>query len=353
MVLTEQLTTQIAKTAEYERAHQKFLEGKIPFPNTGLSINDQISWIYREGVRQELADRLDGQFWISEDIAMAEDCILLAGETKNVTIVLPETEKLGPLGGLNEYAFSLIYSHTRSRFAQIGLEVLATSGHTLAETVREKEINGKMRKVAEVTVSNHAAAPIELKQGAEFFCLYYWDGKTIEGEELVKSVGSEILLSGEEGVDWAWWRKPTVNGELSEIQGIELFLDPTSFTLTPLSDEPINLHHGADPNHNRGGVDQLLRPLKHDLPQNQERLYIGETKARLDISSNMHAILDPAATRYGDGPVVVDKWFYQTNSLILRGGNTHNRIRVEVQCDGRFPSSVFILFAPASKKKET
>lgn len=331
----------IEGTPEFFDAYHAFRNEGPLIAQTGISLEQQLLFLYREALRLELEERLKGAFWISQDIATAAHAIILPGEIQNIPIELPR--ELGPFTDLHEYSFSLIQSCTRSRFGQLGLEVPPNTGMYIAGTIRKIGDNGSSKRVAYIPVINYAARPIALNEGTKFFYFYYGNEKPLRGNDLTQFLGSDITVSGEQGRDWDWWYESLPSGEQGEIQGIELFLDEKSFKTIPAHTESISIDDTSITNHNRQGVDQFL--CVADQPQCSQ-LYVAETKSHLKIGSRLHGILDQLHTRY-DGKIHSGEKFYQTNSVVFQGGNTNSRIRVEVLCDDEWPSSVFVAFWPA------
>lgn len=286
----------------------------------GVTKDDVLLLAYREFVRTGL-NKLG--FIVTPDIASAKTQIIPVNELASVPIIIPED--FFPIPNLHPYALSVLYATTRSRYAMVGLAVV--KGGILHNAV---------------TVINHSNRPVELSKGEAFFYAYYFDGKTIRGEELGNRIGNkqdaEIRVVGRENVDWRKWYGANKAHSPENLRGIEFMIDPKSRRWISPSDEPIRLHDKTAENHLRGLLDTYLTG---PIPQTDEQIFwVSESSAELYLDPSVHGILE---------------WFvsesdhdFQTNSVLFKGGNTYGRMRYEIVSSTtkeRIPKSVIMRFA--------
>lgn len=330
------------ETPEFREAYRAFRRGEAV--SSVLDPHVRELFAYRMEVREELNAR--GKFWISPDIATDMDVIIPPNRTAKYVDIRLEPDKLSPFTEYNPYAVSCAYETTRSRFAQLGLEVIEGSSAEIARTFYwTQEEDGSKRYGAAVPVVNYAARPIFLPRGTRFFYLYYWDWKTIQGEELVDLVGKEIGLSGEEGKEWKWSYWPRFEGQVEGINGIELLIDEESQQWVPSGNEPMSISDGSIENHNRAGVDAYLaKPIpKVEKPI----LWIAETQSEVNLKEGVNGIVGRFIPRSESEPEYFE---FQTNALLLQGGNTYGKMRTEIYSattPDLIPKSSFVRFARA------
>jgi hypothetical protein len=339
-----------AESSVFNQAYNDFRLGQT---GVALDARETALFNYRLLKREELNSALEGGFWISPDIAVATSATIAPGERVFVPITLPD--KPVPLPCFDHpCAFSILLPSTRSRFAQLGLEVLPSAGFSIAQTPLIEPKSGELRAI--IPVINYAARPIHLPEGTKFFYLYYWNGKTITGQSLINLLGSAVKISGVEGKDWRWWygqeamdvglRREHVQGK--DIQGIELFLNPESQAWIPPSCEPMAISDASASNHNRAEIDQFL---KKPVPESEESLFwVAETSASLAISPTIHGLVDWVVTLSGEPVATDDNSHHQTNSTLIRGGHTFGKMRVEIfspTTEDVIPRTVLLRFAKA------
>jgi hypothetical protein len=343
----------IVESPLFIEAYRDFRQGKT---DVALDEKEAALFDYRSLKREELNRILERGFWIGPDIAIATSATIAPGEQVFVPISLPD--KPVPFPNFDHpYAFSVLHASTRSRFAQLGLEVLQSTGFSIAQTlyIEPKEDKpGELRAI--IPVVNRAARPIHLPEGVKFFYPYYWEGDTITDHSLKDLLGSEIKINGVEGKDWRWWygqiskdggiRREHV--QRKELQGIEFFLNPESQAWIPPSDKPMTISDAQIDNHNRAEIDQFL---KKPIPESNEPLFwIAETSASLEISPAIHGLVDWVVTQSGEPVATDDNSHHQANSTLIRGGNTFGKMRVEIfspTTKDVIPKTVLLRFAQA------
>lgn len=288
---------------------------------------------YKWNVKQWVNQELNGHFWISPDIAVAEDTIVppYPSGPGRIPIVFPDN--LGPFSQLGPYALSVTDITTRSRFAQLGIEV--DSNTALIGLTKQ------------VSIMNFAKRPIYLAANTPICYLYYMSKPLLGGKALENALGNSIKITGNEGVDWRrWYGNPRINPRRS-LLGLEFFIHPDSRRTVLPGNELMSIDGGEATNHNRTAVDQFLAPLPIS---DEEMLVIAETKAEIELNSTIHGLCD-MATAYGKAEVgafrIPD---FQVNSLLLRGGNTYGRVRTETWgriLQGQIAETLLVKFVDA------
>ena len=177
-------------------------------------------------------EQLEGRFWKSSDISVAQNIVLPQGESKYVPISLPSN--LRPFRNLPVDMFSYSNFSTRSRYAQLGLSVSADAGHIITETIEQRVYReGEEGLRAFVDVTNYSQRPISLAKGAGLFRLYAYPysertDRVIlgEGKKLLDMIKTgEIAIDGQRGEDWEIALDKEYEGDESA-WGMVLRIDP-------------------------------------------------------------------------------------------------------------------------------
>lgn len=307
----------------------------------GFSTDDVALLLYREWVREKLKETLAGKFWVGPDLATTKESLIEPHSLTFIPVLLPENL---PLLRFHPYAFSCVYASTRSRYAQMGLEVSRNAGTEIAKTFQEvSRPDGSLVYQAQIPVVNQSARAIHLSCGEKFFYLYWWSGETITGQKLVDLVGSAIKIQGEQGKDWQWWYNSA-----GETGGIEFLIDPQSRSWIPPDSQPMRIADGPVTNHSRETVDAYL---KKPIPRTEKPLFwVGETQAEIILDPTVHGLVDMSVTCGIGGCVEKENRDFQTNSVIIQGGNTAGRIRAEVSSptiEDEIPKAILLRFAMA------
>lgn len=302
---------------------------------------------YRMDARNALNERLHGNFWKSPDLACDTNVILPPNGSLAFVDVRLEEDKMPPFDEFNPYALACTYANTRSRFAQLGVEVPPDATSEITRTFGWRVENGKHVFVATMPVRNHSGRPISVQEGSSFAYLYYWDGKYIEGGELLKLMGDKLVIPDKDRHLWKWWYGNSKNRGIEDIKGIEFLLDEESKAWIPPSDEIMNLDAGNAYNHNRGEVDKYL--VKGIPEQEKPLLWIAETAAEFEIKEGVNGLVDTLVPRN-----VVSSFYdneSQTNSVVIAGGNTYGKMRTEIissTTDALRPKSSVMRFVKAA-----
>ncbi|MCL4354717.1 hypothetical protein M1349_04620 [Patescibacteria group bacterium] len=306
----------------------------------------------RKNWSEQTKRKFGNTFHFSPDIASAENIVIYPNEPTLVPVSFPKD--MPPFidsnlleTGLASYALDHAEGHTRSRFAQLGLEVTENPGLWISNTgfVSGENIEAK------VIVKNYSKRPILLPEGTDFFNLYFWNKKIAMNNELRDIIGSKIQISGIEGQDWRYWYCIDGYGE-DLLAGIELKINPDSRSWIPPSSEPMVISGLQAENHNRSAVDEYL---ESPIPQSEKKiLWIAETSSRLKLNG-VTGILSMAVSPAGMPIKTHENGGFQTNSVVLQDGNTDSHIRTEIfsaTLEDQIPQHVLVHFTkPYSVKK--
>lgn len=334
------MKTPEAKPTPFDEAYTNFAKGTRQNP-FGFSADDIILSLYRLWVREKLKELFGGKFWVGPDIATANSARLEPNCRTLVPIAIPSDLK--PFTDLHPYAFSCVYASTRSRYAQLGLEVSKATGVEIAATLQPVQDSHDSYK-ALIPVINQGVRAIHLSCGEKFFYLYWWGGATVTGQKLVDLVGSKIKIEGEQGKDWQWW-----HNSAGEIGGVEFLIDPQSRAWIPPHTEPARISDGQTVNHSRDIVDAYL---KKPVPQTGKPLFwVGETRAEITLDPSVHGLVDMSvACSMGACISEEENFDFQANSVLIQGGNTAGRLRTEIcspTTEDKIPQAILLRFAMA------
>lgn len=334
------MRTPEARPTPFDEAYTNFAKGirRNPF---GISVDDIALLLYRRYVREKLKETLGGKFWIGPDLATTAELTIEPDSLAYIPISLPAN--LSPFTNFHPCALSCTHASTRSRYAQLGLEVSET-GAEIAKTFQKVwNADGSLGYEAQVSVVNQSARAIHLSQGEKFFYLYWWDGTTVTGQKLVDLVGSKIKIRGEQGKDWQWW-----HNSAGKISGIEFLIDPQSRAWIPPHTKPVRISDGQTINHSRGTVDSYL---KKTIPRTEKPLFwIAETSAEITLDPPIHGLVDMSVACGMGACVDGGSRDFQTNSIIIQGGNTAGRIRTEIcspTTEDKIPQAILLRFTMA------
>lgn len=298
----------------------------------------------RRQINEEIRETTTG-FWKSGDIATAESIVVEPGRPIAVDVVVPDD--LGPLDLYYPWSLHLAYVHTRSRFAQLGLEVRQTAGIAMSCMARPEYECDDSRHLSTVFVDNHSQRAVYLPEDTRLFNLYYYTAQPLRGENLIKSIGTDISIGGQEGEDWRWWYAGEEK-RLENIEGIEFFIDFDSRAYIPPNPVPIVINDGSALNHNREEVASYLR---RPIPiQREHLLTIAKSKSTLDLSILVHGLVDTGLSyrNYPIGTHSVEG--HQLASVIMEGGSTSGQFITEFlenTLESTSPRTVAVRFFPA------
>ncbi len=295
-------------------------EATVPMIDRGAFIRDA-----RRLVVEEVKEEVGGSFWKSADVKTANDFVVQpGGERTRVSVVIPED--LGPFAKYVPWGLSLPYATTRSRYAQLGLEICPHTDLSMSHSCYPSEPDYEGIRIADVYVKNFSQRAIRLPEDTGFFYLYYFNSPPLRGKNLMKMVGNDIKIGGEEGVDWRWWCPKT--RDVDKIEGIEFFIDPESKAWIAPDNTEITIGSGSASNHNRAGVDAYLEspvPVVKD-----PILTIAESKSSLELSEDVNGLVETGVVYGGNRIGIVDPHARHLDSIYMEGGNTYGKFRTEV-----------------------
>lgn len=301
------------------------------------SNNSQLAPL-REEFGAQLKFLLKDHYWVSDDILIAEKRKIPAGDWRTIPIILAD---LGPFRDLNPYALALAWVTTRSRFAQLGLEMQEHGRMMIGESMRPGK-DGLMH--AETIVYNHADRDLGLAANSAVGLMIYGEREPLTGDDVSFAIRRRMLIQGIEGDDWVEYYSP----ETGVLSGIELFIDPNSRKTIKPGKKPMRIDNGPVSLHNRAGVNKYLE--KYNPRPNEQTFVVSETTANMYLPPQIHGFCSQDVVRSG----LIDVKAFQTNSIFLAGGNTGkpdlpNAIRAEhvVFPGGRIPNSLIVRFANA------
>lgn len=261
---------------------------------------------FRMLYHKELEKRIGKRFWKSKDLSVAEDFTLECGYVSYVPLLLPSN--LAPFEGLPVDVFCYAGSSTKSRYAQIGVDVLPPAGQVVAESLEYENYPKNEGKIFRVyaPVANNSNRPIHFSEGSGLFRLYIHpmlvQPQLIrEGKRLSKLVkNGEIRLSGQQGKDW-----------MLRASGIVLRIDPNKRTWIPQSPNnfPIRIPDETGIDY-REIIDRYLEPV----PISSSLLHwTGETVSAIQLGAGINAIIDRNPSIDGKVPTRT----FNANSVIV------------------------------------
>lgn len=290
--------------------------------------------LYRMLYRQELEKRVGKKFWKSQDIPVAEDFTLECGYLSYVPFLLPSN--LAPFEGLPADVFCYAGSSTRSRYAQIGVDVLPPAGQVIAETLEYENYPKDEGKIFRVyaPVGNNSNRPIHFSEGSGLFTLYIHPTLVQpqlirEGKRLSKLVeNGEIRLSGQKGKDW-----------MLRSSGIVLRIDPEKRMWIPQSPDssPLQIPDEAGIDY-RAVIDRYSEPVPISASLLHWR---GETVSAIQLGAGINAIIDRNPSIDGHVPTRT----FHTNSVVVDEG-FDSTIRTEIisPTDSDSPNYILLRF---------
>lgn len=215
-----------------------------------------------------------------------------------------------------------VYLSMCSRVAQLGLDANAKTALEIclaAETVT----NGSSCFTIEVSMINHGARAIAIKEDARVFRLYsYSKDQIVRGAELRELVDrADIKIEGSEGTGWEW----DIDDEGNPI-GVYVSIKPNSIMWIPPDSNAQPLVVDERVHDYRQVIDTLLQPA----PQTGESiLWIAETP-KITLSTSVDAILAREVVIFGEGGLPVATELIQINSRLIDGGKTDWPVRLEI-----------------------
>lgn len=241
----------------------------------------------RDAGGREVAPR----FWKGQDVLVAKDVtvghlgsfveIVIANGSLPLIRTFSDIPKIGRL-----------FPSTRSRLAQLGLEVIEGAQRRV-ERIIEKQSIGSVDLMnrsfsTTVPVVGHGMREVRLEKGTPLF-RFYSPGAPIKGEELEDLVSSgEIAVEGRRGDDWNFvYESPY---EKSVPWGIAVRITGPRFWI-PSSVSPIPAQEVIETRDYREVLNKFYEPIPKIIESKESILWVGETKA-LHLSEKIDAVID-------------------------------------------------------------
>jgi len=289
------------------------------------------SGFYKLGIKEEQLSIPDGDFWIGSDLKISHPLTLKPGSATTVKIDITPDNLPGDTRLLRQAHVS-----TRSIFMQLGVEVGHETTEILDWTLQGEGTN-KMQ--AAIPLRNVGNRTVKIPTGMGVGSLFLWNGRTFSNGDIEKLVEtSEVRMSGEEGVDWRYYKE--ADGVAS---GIQYRIDDRFRKFIAPSPDPIEMSDFSN-RHDRDKIDRLLM----DVPESGTAIdWITQTKSEIGLSKNINAIIE-----HNLNP---NKKFFDElhrNSLLLKGGDDW-RIRLELFSptdEESVPHWVLLRFAAATSR---
>jgi len=269
--------------------------------------------------RETLTSNPEAKFGISPDIKIAETIIIPPiKEAIPVSVIVPaafmfhaaEIKKDNPDFNLQNTPRSR-YAQQGINFQNLGLQVENLSGSQLT-------LDGGIQTTA--LVSNHSNRAIKIKDGSGIFKLYYDTGaRLVNGELAAAFQRGDIVIEGEPGDseenNWNYIRDNRTNSVI----GIKMRISDVRKWFAPDQQaEPLEIDDES-----RSFRAEISKHLVEAPKSSIPRLWIGETKAKMTLNGDVHAIIHPVASNENDRLTLSDIGAH-LDSRVLYPGNTNN-----------------------------
>lgn len=293
----------------------------------------------------DIFERRGGKFWKSPDIETAADIILSPESVGYVPVTIPPNLEL--FKDLHVDAFAFVHVSTRSRYAQLGVEVPRDARVTIPASLKDEIYSEDSKDLtAFVPVRNLSSRTVEIPQKTRLLQLYIESAVQRQKQSLLELLENrDVEIGGERGTDWDYWTIDpfgnNTSGKVLEIDdlliGLRLRLDPQKRMWLPPDPEgrPFKIPEGTEVDY-RKAVNQELKPA----PISEKPIFwIGETTSRLALDPGVNALI--VATGQGDRR----RDMRHINSLLIDGGSNW-KIRTEIISPTalNFPTEIFLQF---------
>lgn len=272
-----------------------------------------------------MAERLgfnpEGRLWKGPDVVTSSP-VLLEKLRRAIIPVIITPDSLPP----SSRNFRELQISTRSRLAQVGLEVHGVIEDEITEGVSDFRAN--------VEVTNHCQRPIKLEEGFSVFRFFHESpGAAIDRRALESIFAAGIIkIEGEEGVDWEWSR----NGIFVSINSEGRKWIPPDSNNTPIIIDGKVVDYRSS-----------IAPLFVPISQTDEKiLWIGETP-KITMPDSIEMILSKSAF-HNHKDIQPDNVGVQINARLIDGSKTGWRIRTEVESSTnpkKIPNVIHMRFA--------
>jgi hypothetical protein len=271
--------------------------------------------------------------WKGADIKVGADVVIKDSAIVSIVIdqgALPEDDNffISSIRGLK--------ASTKSRLAQLGLEVDESVGRQVSELASKRgyKIGSGTIITAQALVHNFSARPISLEKGTDLFRFFDTPKKSLEGEDLLVEgedlldlfLNREIQISGHRRKDWDWTHGNGYIKSNGDINGVAVRIKSGNRLWIPPSDIPISAREIQEAEDYRSMLGLYFVPV----PITEQSIFwIGET-VDMSLGKGIEAELGKAVAPNLAAIGSLDKWGEQINARLIDGGKTKWPVRVEV-----------------------
>lgn len=295
-------------------------------------------------MKERLQKTPEFPFWKGADIASTQNVIVPRLGYSSVGMNIPH-------GGLPNFLVqhpelaSKIRASTRSRWAQLGLEI-EDNGTQLQEALASSSQGFENPNGLDISVqvNNHSQRDILIPLGARVFRSFYETEKhKYVGNDLLKVIESKkVAVEGKPGETWeiAYDSKKTPVGMYVKITNDRRWI-PRDRSRNP---KLMQISDKGDKY--RDEIDQMLVPVP-ETPQ--VKLWIGET-VRMTLAHEINGILHSAVSPNLQGRGSLNSFGTHVNSHLIDGGKTDWGVRVEVNSStvrAQMPNFAYFYFVKA------
>ncbi len=269
-------------------------------------------------------ERLTGgpeqKFWVGADVILRDKYALIPPRnTANPKLI----EVNIPFNALPHHlvfkpdALSQVEETGRSRYMMAGLEFYVDSS-IIRDAVREDNSDNR-GYLAQVV--NHSNRSIYIPHEESLFRFFY-PGQQLQGEQLTQAIGNNIVLSGEEGVDWVVARDRS-----GTPQGINARIDDAGFYVPYDRDaSPMDISSTT-----RNFRDEIRTKFMKVVPSSGTSLFwIGFTVSEMHLAAGYNAMLHPLVFRESNGAGTLYSIGSHRQSHVIDEGTNRN-IMLEIE----------------------
>ncbi len=296
-------------------------------------------------MNERLSPTPEFPFWKGADIATTQNVIVPKLGYSAVGMNIPHGGLPSFLRQHSELA-SKIRASTRSRWAQLGLEI-EDNGTQLQEALTSSSsgLENPNGLNISVQVNNHSQRDILIPLGAKVFRSFYETEKhRYVGNDLLNLMESrKVAIEGNPGETWeiAYDSKKKPVGMYVKILEDRRWIPPDKSR----SPKPMQISDKGDKY--RDEIDQKLV----SVPQTpQVKLWIGET-VRMTLAHEINGILHSAVSPNLQGRGSLNSFGTHVNSHLIDGGETDWGVRVEVNSStvpAQMPNFAYFYFVKAA-----
>jgi hypothetical protein len=267
---------------------------------------------------------------------------------RDVEIVTRGGEPLVIVPGLNYLPVNLDKPEwelsTRSRLAQRGMDIIVRPKNDPIRSSKEDN-----SAIAMLALMNYSGCSYSFSDGMGIAAPYELTGSTLQGEELEKCLGNEIIIEGEENKDWRYVRR-NIN-DIPTIVGVEFSVNTNDKPRSlPQANSLINVHGNGNSSDFRREIDDLLVSFRAD---EEQAVWISETDARVTILKGIVGVMSrEVGLREGDQLTFLPDSEHLNSVLLIGNGKTDWPVRTEIRgstARSRMANSVFVSFVTSEE----